>query len=242
MPRDENEDKLLRSVALQNARAVLLARERAERDLIAAKEALELKSADLAEQREFFRVTLASIGDAVITTDTTGTITFLNPVAESMTGWKSQEAVGQPIDKVFNIINEQTRHPAPNPVTRVLREAVVVGVANHTSLIARDGKETAIDDSAAPILDGTGRITGVVMVFHDVTKQRQAEAALRESTQSLREAHDHLEKRVQERTAELLMRTCVNFPPRCCAPRMTNSDAWLVSFMTASANWLLELV
>ena len=203
MPRDENEDKLVRSVALQNAQAVLLARERAERELIAAKEALELKSADLAEQREFFRVTLASIGDAVITTDTSGVITFLNPVAESMTGWKAEDAIGQPIETVFNIIDEKTRKPAYNPVFKVLREGVVVSLANHTSLIARGGTETAIDDSAAPIRDGTGKISGVVMVFHDVTKQRQTEAALREFTQSLREAHDHLEKRVQERTAEL---------------------------------------
>jgi PAS domain S-box-containing protein len=196
MARDENEDKLLRSVALQNAQAVLLARERAERELIAAKEALELKSADLAEQREFFRVTLASIGDAVITTDTSGVITFLNPVAESMTGWKAEDAIGQPIEKVFNVINEETRNPAPNPVFKVLREGVVVGLANHTSLIALDGKETAIDDSAAPIRDQSGNIAGVVMVFHDVTKQRQL-------LQSLSEARYHLEKRVQERTAEL---------------------------------------
>jgi PAS domain S-box-containing protein len=196
MARDENEDKLLRSVALQNAQAVLLARERAERELIAAKEALELKSADLAEQREFFRVTLASIGDAVITTDTSGVITFLNPVAESMTGWKAEDAIGQPIEKVFNVINEETRNPAPNPVFKVLREGVAVGLANHTSLIARDRKETPIDDSAAPIRDQSGNISGVVMVFHDVTKQRQL-------LQSLSEARNHLEKRVQERTAEL---------------------------------------
>src|SRR5208337_3741631 len=100
MASDENEEKLLRSVALQNARAVLLARERAERELIAAKEALERKSAELAEQREFFRVTLASIGDAVITTDTDGNVTFLNPVAEAMTGWKLDDAIGQPLEKV----------------------------------------------------------------------------------------------------------------------------------------------
>jgi PAS domain-containing protein len=130
MARDENEDKLLRSVALQNAQAVLLARERAERELIAAKEALELKSADLAEQREFFRVTLASIGDAVITTDTSGVITFLNRVAESMTGWKAEDAIGQPIEKGFNVINEETRNPAPNPVFKVLREGVAVGLAS----------------------------------------------------------------------------------------------------------------
>ncbi len=203
MQPDDEEEKLVRSVALQNAQAVLLAREKAERALIAAKEELERKSAELAEQREFFRVTLASIGDAVITTDTQGKVTFLNPVAEAITGWSSIDALGQPLERVFKIVNEQTRTLAQNPVARVLREGAVVGLANHTALIARDGKETAIDDSAAPIRDGTGNISGVVMVFHDVTEQRKAETALRESHQALAEARDNLEKRVQERTAEL---------------------------------------
>lgn len=200
---EENEEKLLRSVALQNAQAVLLARERAERELIAAKEELERKSAELAEQREFFRVTLASIGDAVITTDTNARITFLNPVAEAITGWKFADAVGQPLEKIFHIVNEQTRKSAPDPVTRVLREGAIVGLANHTLLIARNGTETAIDDSAAPIRDASGNLSGVVMVFRDVTRQRRAETALRESHQTLTEVRDHLEKRVQERTAEL---------------------------------------
>jgi PAS domain S-box-containing protein len=200
---DANEEKLLRSVALQNAQAVLLARERAERELIATKEALERKTAELAEQRESFRVTLASIGDAVITTDMEAKITFLNPVAETMTGWKSAEAIGQALETVFNIMNDQTRQPAPNPVTRVLREGAVVGLSNHTVLIARDGKETAIGDSAAPIQDETGKILGAVMVFHDVTEQRKAENALRQSNQLLSETRDHLEKRVRERTAEM---------------------------------------
>jgi PAS domain S-box-containing protein len=200
---DENEEKLLRAVALQNAQAVFLARERAERELIAAKEELERKSRELAEQREFFRVTLSSIGDGVIATDTQARVTFLNPVAEAMTGWTLGDAIGQPLEKVFNIINELSRKPAPNPVSKVLREGLVVGLANHTALIARDGRETAIDDSAAPIRDGTGKLSGVVMVFHDVTSQRQAAAELRESNQSLREARDHLEMRVQERTSEL---------------------------------------
>jgi PAS domain S-box-containing protein len=203
MPPDENEEKLLRSVALQNAQAVFLARERAERELIAAKEALERKAAELAEQREFFRVTLSSIGDAVITTDTQAKVTFLNPIAEAMTGWKSDDAIGQPLTKIFNIINEQTRQPALDPVSRVLREGVVVALANHAALLARDGRETAIDDSAAPIRDTAGNLTGVVMVFHDVTEQRRAERALRETNHLLSEARDHLEKRVQERTAEL---------------------------------------
>src|SRR5580692_9856832 len=107
MSSDQDEEKLLRSVALQNARAVLLARERAERELILAKEALERKSAELAEQREFFKVTLASIGDGVITTDTEAKVTFLNPVAEAMTGWKSDEAIGKPLEAVFKIVHEQ---------------------------------------------------------------------------------------------------------------------------------------
>jgi PAS domain S-box-containing protein len=200
---DDDEEKLIRSVALQNARAVLLAREKAERELIAAKEELERRSEELAEQSEFFRVTLASIGDAVITTDTGARITFLNPVAEAMTGWKLHEVQGQPIENVYNIIDEQSRKSTRNPIAKVLREGIVVGLANHTALIARDGTEIAIDDSAAPIRDATGKIVGVVMVFHDVTKQRQAESALRESNSLLSQAHDNLEKRVQERTEEL---------------------------------------
>lgn len=203
MQSDDNEEKLLRSVALQNAQAVLLARERAERALIAANEELERKSAQLAEQREFFRVTLASIGDAVITTDTEARVTYLNPVAETMTGWTLGEAVGQPLGKVFNIIHEHSRKPAPNPVEKLLRDGLVAELAHHTTLISRDGTETAIDDSAAPIRDATGHIVGAVIVFHDVTSQRRAEAALRESNQSLSEVRDHLERRVEERSSEL---------------------------------------
>jgi PAS domain S-box-containing protein len=200
---DETEEKLLRSVALQNARAVLLARERAERELISTKEALERKSAELAEEREFFRVVLASVGDGVIATDTEAKITFLNPVAEGIMGWSSAEAIGQPLEKIFTIVNEQTREPAPNPVTRVLREGLVVGLANHTTLIVRNRTEMAIDDSAAPIRDASGRICGVVLVFRDASGQRQAEKELRQSHQSLSEIRDNLDKRVRERTAEL---------------------------------------
>jgi PAS domain S-box-containing protein len=203
MPLEDNEEKLIRSVALQNAQAVLLARERAERELVAAKEALERKSEELAVQREFFQVILSSIGEAVIATDTEGRITFLNPVAEAMTGWKLDEAAGQPLENVFKIINEQTRKPAPNPVTTVLREGVVVGLAIHTTLIARDGREIAIADSGAPVRNASGELSGVVMVFHDVTNERKAEHSLHESNQLLSQMRDNLEKRVQERTADL---------------------------------------
>ncbi len=135
---------------------------------------------ELRQQREWFQVTLSSIGDAVITTDTRANVTFLNPVAEMMTGWKSDEAAGQPLEKVFTIINEETREPVKNPVARVLEDGAVIGLANHTSLISKDGTERSIEDSAAPIRGATGEISGAVMVFHDVTERRRAEKALKD--------------------------------------------------------------
>jgi len=140
------------------------------------------------EQREAweeFRTTLYSIGDAVISTDGDGRVRKMNPVAEQLTGWTEADAKGRPLDEVFQIINEETRVPAENPVERVLREGKVVGMANHTVLIARDGGERSIDDSAAPIRDGSGAITGVVLVFHDVTDRRKAEDALKERNEFL---------------------------------------------------------
>jgi PAS domain S-box-containing protein len=129
------------------------------------------------ERGELLRVTLGSIGDAVITTDLDGRVTYLNAVAESLTGWTQGEAVGQPLDAVFRIVNEETRHLVENPAGRALREGTVVGLANHTLLIHRDGKERSIDDSAAPIRDELGRVSGCVLIFRDVTAARQAERA-----------------------------------------------------------------
>jgi PAS domain S-box-containing protein len=125
--------------------------------------------------QEHLRVTLASIGDAVIATDTQGRVTFLNGVAEDLTGWSQTQAVGRPLVEVFHIVNELTRQAADDPVQRVLREGRVVGLANHTVLLARDGTERPIEDSAAPIRDGRGSLTGVVLVFRDVSEQRRAE-------------------------------------------------------------------
>jgi PAS domain S-box-containing protein len=135
----------------------------------------------LREQREQLRVTLESIGDAVLVTDAGGAVTFLNPVAQGLTGW----AAGRPLEEVFRIVNEETRRAVENPVRRVLREGVVVGLANHTVLIARDGTERPIDDSAAPIREGGRGVGGVVLVFRDVSERRHAEHALRESEQRL---------------------------------------------------------
>lgn len=120
---------------------------------------------------ENLRITLNSIGDAVIATDNAGCITQLNPVAEGMTGWSQSEAKGQPLLNVFRIINAKTREPAFNPVAHVLATGATVGLANHTVLIAKDGTEFQIADSAAPIRDADGTTSGVVLVFRDVTEE-----------------------------------------------------------------------
>jgi len=144
-------------------------------------------SAELAEQHELLRVTLQSIGDAVITTDASGRVTWLNPVAERMTGWKSEEASGLELERVFDIVNEQTRKPAENPVLACLRHGRVVGLANHTLLMSRDGCEYCIEDSAAPIRSERGEVLGVVLVFHDVSEQRRLSGEM-----SHRASHDAL--------------------------------------------------
>jgi PAS domain S-box-containing protein len=129
----------------------------------------------LRESEQSLAATLYSIGDAVLAADEQGRVTRINPVAERLTGWTEREAVGRPLEEVFDIINEVTRQKAPNPVTRVLAEGIVVGLANHTSLISRDGTERPIADSGAPILDVGGVTRGAVLVFRDVTAERHAE-------------------------------------------------------------------
>jgi PAS domain S-box-containing protein len=143
----------------------------------------------LREQRELLLVTLSSIGDAVITTDAAGVITFLNRVAEVQTGWQQSEAVGRPLHEVFVIADETTRSPLESPVSKVLHEGRVVGLANHTVLIARDGTTRPIDDSAAPIRDADGKVLGVVLVFHDISERRAAE---RERTEADRRKDEFL--------------------------------------------------
>ncbi len=125
----------------------------------------------LFRQKELAEVTLYSIGDAVITTDADARVEYLNPMAEEMTGWGSEEARGRPLKEVFRIVDGHTRQPAVNPVDECLREGHVVGLANNTTLIRRDGTEVLVDDSAAPIRDRDGHVVGAVMVFYDVTQQ-----------------------------------------------------------------------
>jgi len=135
----------------------------------------------LFEEKELAQVTLHSIGDAVITTDINARINYLNPIAENLTGWKVDEAVGRNLIEVFHVINEKSRKPVNNPVARCLREGRVVGIANHSILISRDGREYSINDSAAPIRNRKGEIIGTVLVFHDISEERRL---------SLQVAHD----------------------------------------------------
>jgi PAS domain S-box-containing protein len=138
-------------------------------------EAMRAAQHRASERGELLRVTLASIGDAVITTDTQGRVTYLNAVAESLTGWTFQEALGQPLESVFRIVGEQHRRPLESPATRALREGTIVGLANHTVLVDKRGFERPIDDSAAPIRDERGRVSGCVLIFRDVTERRRWE-------------------------------------------------------------------
>ncbi|OKH25557.1 histidine kinase [Hydrococcus rivularis NIES-593] len=151
----------------------------------------------LFQEKELAQVTLQSIGDGVITTDMAGKIEYFNPVAEQLTGWGANEVQGVPLAEIFKIVNEVTREPVENPVERVLREDRIVGLANHTILIARDGTEYAIDDSAAPIRDRNGKTIGAVLVFHDVTQSRQLARQL-----SWQATHDTLTGLVNRREFE----------------------------------------
>ncbi len=175
MQSNDDEKRRLRSAALQNASAILVARQQAERELAA--------------ERERLRITLASIGDAVISTDAEGRVLYLNGAAEALTGWTQAEAVGRPLPDVFHVVNEWTRQPAENPALQALREGVVVALAKHTILIARDGTERPINDSAASMLDASGAPIGAVLVFRDVSGRREDEetrarlAAIVESSQ-----------------------------------------------------------
>jgi PAS domain S-box-containing protein len=129
-------------------------------------------------ERERFRVTLASVGDAVITTDREGLITTMNGVAELVTGWRADDAVGRPLDEIFRIVNEATREPVDNPALRAIREGGIVGLTSHTLLIRKDGTEASIDDSGAPIRDARGTMFGAVLSFRDITERRRGETVL----------------------------------------------------------------
>jgi len=159
-------------------KAAFAARYRAERERREALEELE--------------ATLRSIGDAVIATDSEGRVTLVNPVAEALTGWSAPEAAGRPLAEVFRIIDESTREAVEDPVSRVLRENTVVGLVNHTVLVARDGSERPIADSGAPVRDEHGAAIGVVLVFRDQSRERQAQRESNLLGSTIRAARDEI--------------------------------------------------
>ena len=165
-----------RTMQLQHANEELLKRI-AERQR--AQEALR-------ESREWLRVTLTSIGDAVIASDTKGRITFMNPIAATLTGWRPEEAQNQPIQSVFRMINEETRIAVGDIVARAIETGHVIKLANQTALLAKNGREIPIEESVAPIMHSTGAIIGAVLVFQDVSEKRRAQEALRESEERFR--------------------------------------------------------
>ncbi len=165
-----------------------------ERDITERKKAQEEA---LFVEKERAQVTLHSIGDAVITTDASGIVEYLNPVAEGLTGWPVDEARGQPLEAVFHILNQQSRERAPNPVSKCLAQGRIVGLANHTILISRSGQEYAIQDSVAPIRRRDGKVFGAVLVFSDVTETRRMVQQLAHQA-----AHDTLTGLVNRREFE----------------------------------------
>ncbi len=162
------------------------------------KEIEERKVAEqaLKESEERWSTTLSSIGDSVIATNVSGTITFMNAIAEQSTGWTLSEALGKPLSEVFHIVNEETRSEVESPVPRVLQRGMIIGLANHTILVRKDGSEVPLDDSGAPIKDENGNITGVVLVFHDISERKELERKLEDYS-------TNLENLVEERTKQL---------------------------------------
>ncbi|MDO8728215.1 MAG: PAS domain S-box protein [Candidatus Methanoperedens sp.] len=147
---------------------------------------VEERTAELQESEKRWSTILSSIGDAVISTDVKGRITFMNAMAETLTGWTFADALTKQVTEVFNIINECTRQEADNPVSKVLKEGKIVGLANHTILLRKDGIEIPIDESGAPIRDADGKTMGVALVFRDVTEHKRAEEKLQESEEKYR--------------------------------------------------------
>jgi len=170
---DVAEEARLLSTVRKTAELVRIVRLRAERALLAANEELERKTEELRKQREWFEVTLASVADGVITTNRQGEVTYLNPIAEAMTGWRAAEACGQSFDRIFRIVNESTQRIVSNPIKEVLKSGRKLRLSAHAALIDRDGRQTPIEDSVAPIRDSNGQLLGAVVVFHDVSAARE---------------------------------------------------------------------
>jgi PAS domain S-box-containing protein len=164
------------------------------------------RTLDLQKSKEHLAVTLLSIGDGVISTDSEGKITLINMIAEELTGWSQADSLDRPLHEVFHIINIKTKEPAVNPVERVLKSGEIVSLANHTILIAKDGTEYQIADSAAPIRDDIGNITGTVLVFRDVTKEYRMREKLQQNEKLLNSVFESIQDGVSILNLDLTIR------------------------------------
>ncbi|MBC7810639.1 MAG: GAF domain-containing protein [Burkholderiales bacterium] len=180
---------------------------------LAAQAAIGMDNASLfleaQEQRQQLQVTLSSIGDAVIATDTSGRVTFMNAVAHEITAWGS-EAIGEKLETVFHIINEASREIVENPVIKVLREGMIVGLANHTLLVAKDGREIPIDDSGAPIRNEDGQLVGVILVFRDIGERRLIDNLLRSTLERTQELYEISQRIGSAYTIEDVLKALLN--------------------------------
>ncbi len=150
---------------------------------------------EAAQARDLFETTLRSIGDAVISTDIQGHVTFINGIAQKLTGWMDRTAIGLPLKQVFHVVNEKTRDVVESPLENVVRSGGIVGLARHTVLIAADGREIPIDDSAAPVRDSEGKMIGMVLVFRDVTERRRSELEIERQRMELERSNAALRLR-----------------------------------------------
>jgi len=180
----------VRKTMLLNARRVEQLNQNPPMILVALEDITEQRRAERLSQQKniWLDVTLTSIGDAVIATDIEAAITFMNPEAERLTGWTAQEALGREVEEVLRLVNDATRFAIESPIRRVLREGIVVGLANHTLLLARDGREIPVADSGAQIRGKDGALYGVVMVFRDITEREELERNLRRAKATVEEA------------------------------------------------------
>ncbi len=198
--------------------------------------------------RDLLHTTLTSIGDAVIATDAAGRVTFMNGVAEQLTGWKQADAEGQTLESVLSIVNEETRQPVHNPALKALSEGTIMGLANHTVLISRDGAELSIDDSAAPIRNAEGKVIGAVLVFRDISERRQIEEQTRRLNEDLVRTNQDLQQFAYAASHDLkeplrTVATCLQLALRDYSGKVLDRQAGqLIEVAVAGARRMHDLV
>ena len=222
-----------------------IGRATAERDRLIVD--LEAANHRTTASRDFLHTTLTSIGDGVIATDESGRVTFMNGVAEKLTGWKQAEAEGQSLQSVFSIVDEETRQPAQNPALRALREGLISDLANHTVLISRDGAELPIDDSAGPIRDPQGKVIGAVLVFRDISERHRSEKQRQRLNQELLRTNQDLRQFAYAASHDLkeplrTVATCLQLARKKYTGQVDGEAEQLIDLAVAGACRMHDLV